>query len=290
MSNFIEDKGYNADQLRVLSLLKGEEEVCLMVAPSFVIDFDYGTFVPLMKALGFEYTTELTFGAKIVNQKYHKYIYENKNKQEKFISSVCPASVALIKSQYPQMLKYLLPFDSPMGAMAKVIDKNWPNQKNVFLAPCFAKKTEAKKYPNLIHATVTFSEMKEIIAKEKIKPKKGEHLFDRFYNDYTKIYPLSGGLSATLHSKDILKKEEIVSCDGCKNLQKLFDKHGDEKFYDILFCNGGCIGGPGVASNSPLFVKRKKVLNYRKNAKSEKIGERKGLDEYTKGIDFSVNH
>jgi len=288
MSAFVEDKGYNDDQLKVLSLLKGDDKICLMVAPSFVVDFDYVTFVPLMKALGFDYTTELTFGAKIVNQKYHKYINENKDKQEKFISSVCPNSVNLIKSQFPKMKKYLLPFDSPMVAMAKVIDKNWPNQKNVFLAPCFAKKIEAKKYPNLIHATITFREMKDILTKEKIKSKKGSHLFDRFYNDYTKIYPLSGGLSATLHANDILKREEIVSCDGCKNLKKLFDKHGEEKFYDILFCNGGCIGGPGVATNKPLFWKRKRVLNYRKNALKEKIGERKGLDEYMRGIDFST--
>ncbi len=286
MSKFVEDRGYNGDQLRVLSLLKGGETVCLMVAPSFVVDFDYKTFVPLMKALGFDYTTELTFGAKVVNQEYHKYIHENKSKQGKFISSVCPASVNLIKTKFPEMKKYLLPFDSPMVAMAKVIDKNWPNQKNVFLAPCFAKKQEAKKYPKIIHATITFSELKEILSKEKIKPKKGSHLFDCFYNDYTKIYPLSGGLSATLHAKDILKKEEMVSCDGCKNLQKLFDRHSEKVFYDILFCKGGCIGGPGVSSNKPIFVKRKRVLDYRKSANKEKIGERKGVDKYTKGIDF----
>jgi len=286
MSAFVEDKGYNEGQLKVLSLLKKDETVCLMTAPSFVVDFNYETFVPLMKALGFEYTAELTFGAKIVNKEYHKYIKKNKNKQEKFISSVCPASVNLIKSQYPEMKKYLLPFDSPMVAMAKVIEKNWPNQKNVFLAPCFAKKQEAKSCKE-IHGVVTFKEMKEIISKEKIKPKKGSHLFDQFYNDYTKIYPLSGGLSATLHAKDILKKEEMVSCDGCKNIKTLFDKHSDKIFYDILFCNGGCIGGPGVATNKPIFWKRKRVLNYRKDALGEKIGERKGVDKYTQGISFS---
>jgi len=288
MSAFIEDKGYNEDQLKVLSLLKSEEEVCLMAAPSFVVDFDYNKFVPLMKGLGFEFLTELTFGAKIVNQEYHKYIHENKDKQEKFICSVCPATVEMVKASHPEMVKYLLPFDSPMSAMAKVIDKNWPNQKNVFLAPCFAKKREAKKYPNLIHATITFSEMKDIVSKEKPRPLKGSHLFDRFYNDYTKIYPLSGGLSATLHSKDIFTKEEMISMDGAKNLQKVFDKYSDKKFYDLLFCNGGCIGGPGIASNKPIFVKRKKVLNYRKGAKTEKIGERKGLEKYTEGIDFSA--
>jgi iron only hydrogenase large subunit-like protein len=284
----IQDKGYNPDQLRVLSILQSQSTTCLMVAPSFVVDFDYKTFVPLMKALGFDFLTELTFGAKVVNQQYHKYISENKNKQEKFISSVCPASVALIKAKYPELKKYLLPFDSPMVAMAKIVDMNWPNQKNVFLAPCYAKKQEAKRFPHLIHATITFAEMKEILSKEKTLPAKVSHLFDRFYNDYTKIYPLSGGLSATLHSKDILKKEEMISGDGCKNIQNLFDKNSKKKFYDILFCDGGCIGGNGVSTRTPIFMRKYSVLSYRKLAKKESSNGKIGVDKYTKGIDFST--
>ena len=63
---------YNSDQKRVLSLLadskkKNGTKICLMAAPSFVVDFDYFSFVPLMKSLGFDKVTELTFGAKVVN-------------------------------------------------------------------------------------------------------------------------------------------------------------------------------------------------------------------------------
>ena len=241
-----------------------------------------------MKGLGFDTVSELTFGAKIVNEQYHKYISKNKKKQKKFVASVCPMIVNLTKGQAPEMVSYLLPFDSPMAAMAKILHKAEPKQKIVFLAPCMAKKVEAKK-TKLVDGVVTFVEMKEIILREKPKKKgsgKDAHLFDRFYNDFTKIYPLAGGLAKTMHSKDILKKDEVISKDNCKNVQAVFEKNSGKVFYDLLFCQGGCIGGSGIASREKIAVRMKKVLNYRKHAKGEKIGERVGLNKYTKGLNF----
>lgn len=281
---------YSGDQRKVLSLLKGKRKVCLMTAPSFVVGFDYLSFVPLMKGLGFDKVSELTFGAKVVNENYHKYIKENKGKpnHEKFIASVCPASVEMVKNRHPELKKFLLPFDSPMVATAKILRKEYPKHRIIFLSPCSAKKIEAAK-SGIIDAVLTFREMKEIVEKEKPKKSGCSHLFDRFYNDYTKIYPLSGGLSDTLHVKNILGKNELVRCDGCYDLAKLFDRHSDKIFYDVLFCNGGCIGGNGVASGLPLFIRKKKVLDYKKFADREKIPEKRmGLNKYTKGLSFGT--
>jgi iron only hydrogenase large subunit-like protein len=276
----------NPDQLNVLELLGHESDVCLMVAPSFVVDFNYKTFVPKMKGLGFDYVSEVTFGAKITNQNYHEYIKKNKETQSKFIASVCPMCVNIIKAKHPELVSSLLPFDSPMVAMAKVLKKMFPNNKIVFLSPCTAKKIEAK-YCGIIDGCITFKEMKEILKYKKTKPKKCSHLFDRFYNDYTKIYPLAGGLAQTIHAKDILKKEEMVSSDGINKISPLFEKYSDKKFYDILFCDGGCIGGNGIASSTPVFMRKYSVLSYRKFADKEKIGSRKGIDKYSVGINFS---
>jgi iron only hydrogenase large subunit-like protein len=293
--------GYNDDQKEVLSLLRQskiskEKKVCLMAAPSFVVDFDFHTFVPLMKSLGFDQVTELTFGARITNKEYEKYVKKNKKKQKKFISSVCPASVNYIKNALPEMKNYLLPFDSPMGAVSKVCKKNFPKHKIVFLSPCGAKKIEAsmlvdKKGKKLIDAVLTFSEMKQIVAKEKPKiikfnePKSAG--FDCFYNDYTKIYPLAGGLCGTLHHKDILSEKEIAVCDGFSKFKEFFKKNEDKIFFDILFCKGGCIGGPGVASQLPIFIKKHKVISYSNFAKKENMNGKRGLEKYIKGIDFS---
>ena len=299
---------YSPDQREVLSMLRGKEKVALMAAPAFAVDFDYKRFVPQMKGMGFDVVSELTFGAKIVNQLYHRYIKEHytdnvrprrkgkapasrkkgANFQERFISSVCPASVELIRNRYPELKKFLLPFDSPMAAMAKIIRKNYPSHKIVFLAPCPAKKAEARTMsPRIIDASVTFAEMKGIVNGERPRMKRGPHLFDSFYNDYTKVYPLAGGLSETLHSKDILLEKEMVACDGCTDIVRLFSSHPDKVFYDMLFCDGGCIGGPGVSSKMPLYLRKKSITGYMKVAKRESMRGAQGLDRYTEGLDFS---
>lgn len=286
---------YSEDQLNTLKLLRNslrykESKVVLMVAPSFVVDFDFKKFVPTMRGLGFDIVTELTFGAKIVNQNYHKYIKKNKKAKVKFISSVCPMSVNLLKAKYPDFSRFLLPFDSPMVAMAKVLKKQYPKHKIIFASPCTAKKIEAKQVneknkKTLIDVVITFSELKQIVAKEKPRLV-GLNVFDSFYNEYTKIYPLSGGLTETLHAKSILQDEEMIFEDGCQNLQKLFNSNPNKVFYDILFCDGGCIGGNGIVSKMPIVWKKNKVLNYRKAASRIKEGKKMGVEKYYKGINF----
>jgi iron only hydrogenase large subunit-like protein len=216
---------------------------------------------------------------------------KNKYFQEKFISSVCPSCVEMVKNSFPELKKFLMPFDSPMGAMAKILKKNFPEHKIVFLSPCSAKKLEASKLVDkngkkLIEGAITFAEMRQIIAKEKPVAKNVSHKFDAFYNDYTKIYPLAGGLCGSLHYENILKKEHVVSCDGVKDLEELLKKHSDKVLLDILFCRGGCIGGPGVRNPLPLFLKKQRVLSYVKVAAREKMDGNEGLDKYSKGIDF----
>jgi iron only hydrogenase large subunit-like protein len=79
----------------------------------------------------------------------------------------------------------------------------------------------------------------------------------------------------------------MVSSDGINKISPLFEKYSDKKFYDILFCDGGCIGGNGIASSTPVFMRKYSVLSYRKFADKEKIGSRKGIDKYSVGINFS---
>jgi glycosyltransferase involved in cell wall biosynthesis len=84
----------------------------------------------MLKKLGFKEVTELTFGARMVNWAYANYVKEHP-KQELFISSPCPTVVALIKNQYPEFIKYLIPVVSPMVAMAKICEKLNPNRYTI---------------------------------------------------------------------------------------------------------------------------------------------------------------
>jgi len=283
----------SADVKKVIELLKGKKKLIAMLAPSFVIDFEYSDIVILLKKMGFDKVSELTFGAHIINKYYHEIIKKNPDKM--FISTACPVVAMMIKSQYPQYAGNLMPVVSPMAATARILDKNYPNHDIVFISPCQAKKEEAKIYGELIDAVITFKELKQLIeyAKENkmIKPKKiKSHLFDRFYADYTKIYPLSGGLSKTMHKKDLLKESEVIVLEGPIEMQKLLSSKIPKhiRFLDILFCKGGCIGGPGVDSQEPIEARRAKVMDYLELAKHEKMGKRRGMIKDTEGVEFNT--
>lgn len=261
-----------------------KEKYVAMLAPSFIVDFNYPSIIGQLKKLGFDKVVELTFGAKMINREYHKIL---KSSKKMWIASPCPAIVELIKTKFPKYKNNLMPVDSPMSATSKICKKFYPNHKVVFISPCHAKKKEVLETKTADYV-IDYNELRELFAKYKIKKTKEKNSFDKFYNDYTKIFPLSGGLGKTAHLKGVLRKEEIFTAEGMKSILKFFKCPNKKiRLMDILFCNGGCIGGPCVGSKLPIFLRRRKVLNYLKRAKKEDIPEvKKGVVEKARGISF----
>jgi len=271
---------------KIISELRSGKKMVAMVAPSFVVDFGYPEIIHYLKQIGFDKVVELTFGAKMINRDYHKILKKSKNKL--MISSACPGIVNTIKNSHPELVNNLVLVDSPMIAMAKICKKHFPKHKTVFISPCDFKKTEADKSKYLDYV-IDYSQLRELIKRFKLKKSKRKIQFDKFYNDYTKIYPLSGGLSKTAHMKGILKADEILIMDGIADVIKFLKNPNPKiKFMDVLFCQGGCIGGPHTSKYS-LRRKRKKVMKYLKKSEKEDIPEnRKGLIRKAEGINFSV--
>lgn len=182
-----------------------------------------------------------------------------------------------------------------MGSMALITKKFYPDHKVVFVGPCITKKLEAKEL-GFIDEVLTFKEVEDMFVKngipEKIEDTKYQITFDKFYNDYTKIYPLSGGLSTTLHHERILSKRDILVTDGINNVVKILDgfKEGYYKkylFLDILSCEGGCISGPGMLNTYSLKERVKRVKRYRDYAQRyESDLGRSGKKVHADGIDF----
>jgi len=257
-----------------------------MLAPSFIVDFSYPQIISQLKEIGFEKVVELTFGAKMINRNYHNFLGNSKNL---VIASVCPGIVDFIKNKFPKYRKNLILVDSPMIAMAKICKKTYPGYKLVFISPCNFKKEEAKN-SGIIDYVIDYKELKELFLKYKIFPKIKQAYFDKFYNDYTKIYPVTGGLSKTAHLKGIINKNEIKIIDGIVDVSKFLEKPDKKiKFLDVNFCVGGCIGGPCITSKESIEKRKKKVLDYIEIARKEDIpNPRLGLVEKAKNINFSI--
>ena len=267
--------------------LKNKNKLVAMLAPCFIAQFDYPQILQQLKDLGFNKIVELTFAAKIVNHEYHKLL---KKSDKLLISSVCPGVVDTILNKFPKNKNNIIPIYSPMIVMGKICKREYPNHKIVFISPCNFKKKEAET-TNDVDIVIGMNELEGLFKKHKIFPKKNaKGTFDKFYNDYTKIYPLAGGLSKTANVKKILTKEQEKSIDGINKVIN-FLKHPDKKikFLDVNFCVGGCIGGPLLTQTRTLEEKKERVLCYIKKAMYEKIpcGE-KGVLKKAKGIQIKI--
>ena len=276
-----------------INLIKSNEAVA-MLAPTFAIDFKYPNIIGMLRHLGFKEVTELTFGARMVNWAYANYIKDHPD-QELFISSPCPTVVAMIQTQYPELVKYLMPIISPMAAMAKVHKKFNPNCKVVFISPCWSKENvEAPKFKE-IDAVITLKDLKEIFEKEGIKEEdfNENYYFDSFVREYTKIYPVSGGLASTSHIQKLFKEGEILIADGVENIKKEFEaiKVGTSKykFLDLLNCDGGCIGGPAINNKDFSTEKKKEIIfEYTHRSSEATMGEHEGKVKDAQDINLST--
>lgn len=265
-----------------------------MLAPSFVSVYEYPNIIYRLRALGFDKVVEVTFGAKMTNINYYE-ILKNQNDRT-WIASPCPTLVNMIKVKYPHLIPNLVPVHSPMGSMALVVKQHFPKHKVIFIGPCFTKKIEAKEI-GIVDEVLTFKELDTLFKEEKIPEKitdsKYTMTFDKLYNDYTKVYPLSGGLSSTLQYNEILKKKDILVTDGMNNIINVLNGFKDGyfkkyRFLDILSCEGGCINGPGIEYKYPIKERIKRVKKYKEYAsRYEKDLGRGGKKIDAKGIDFS---
>jgi iron only hydrogenase large subunit-like protein len=203
----------------------------------------------------------------------------------------------MIKTQYPEFVKYLIPIVSPMVAMAKIYKKTHPDSKIIFISPCWAKENlEAPKYPELIDAVITLKDLKEIFIQENIKEEDfaEDYYFDSFIREYTKIYPISGGLASTSHIKKLFKEGEILITDGIENIKKAFEEIKNKtkpyKFLDLLNCEGGCIGGPAINRQDLPIEKRKEIIfEYTHRSSEATMGEHEGKIKDAKDIDLKIS-
>ncbi|MFA5061025.1 MAG: [Fe-Fe] hydrogenase large subunit C-terminal domain-containing protein [Candidatus Pacearchaeota archaeon] len=273
--------------LQIEKILKSKTPAVALLAPSFIVEFSYPNIIYRLKKLGFDKVVELTFGAKMINREYHKSL---KNSKSLIIASPCPGIVNIVKNNFPELKNNLAQIDSPLTSMAKICRKHFPKHKTIFISPCDFKKLESNQ-SKYVDGVIDYDQLKELFKKYKIKKPlfKKKVKFDKFYNDYTKIYPISGGLGKTANLKGIIKEEEVAVIDGLEEVMK-FLKNPDKKirFLDCLFCSGGCINGPHTNKKLSVKKKRKIILKYLKKSKKEDIPEdRKGLIKKAKGIDFT---
>lgn len=253
------------DAQTLVELLKQKQQLAAMVAPSFPIMYKEQELIAKLKAIGFTYVLEVAAGAKRTNEAVVKALRDDPN--ARFITSPCPSFVRFVRTKYPQYEKYLAEqVDSPMIATARIAKEKYPGYRPVFIGPCNVKKLESSQdYPELNILVVTYKELEEVFTEiQAVQTESGQAVFD-ISEISTRIYPYDGGLTDSSGVRDILSDDEIRVVSGwkaCEDALKEFEANPKIRLVDILFCEGGCINGPGVVSALSLEDRKKKVQEY----------------------------
>ena len=277
---------------RVAKLLENDPGVAAIVAPSFPAEFselsDHKVLVGMIKALGFEYVAEVSFGADLVADRYKKLVAENRNF---YISSDCPSIVNYVKFYHPGLVDNLAPIVSPMVAMSRVIREKYGKETRiVFIGPCIAKKAESSE----IDEAITYTELREMLIDRGINPDNTERVdFDPPIGGRGAIFPVARGLLQTARISDNAITGDIIAAEGRIDFQgalKEFEAGLIRNQHMELLCCEGCIMGPGLSKNGKQYNRRSLVSSYA-SSKREYIDSeiwQRSFDEFA-DLDLGVH-
>jgi len=278
---------------KVDRILKSGKDAAAIIAPSFPAEFqeitDHRHLVGMVRALGFRYVAEVSFGADIIAAKYKELLTGSPEKI--YISSDCPSIVNYVRYYHPNLVNKLVPLVSPMIAMMKVVRKKYGSDiPVVFIGPCVAKKAET----NDIDAALTFIELREMLAERGITLNNSEPSeFDPPLGGRGAIFPVTRGLLQTAGINDDAITGNIIAAEGRIDFQeaiKELEAGMINQNLELLCCEG-CVMGPGISKTGKQYNRRALVSKYAQNKMDnfDQEGWEKNIAEFS-GLDFYIRH
>jgi len=282
----------------VKKLLSSDRKTAALIEPSIASEFDditdYRKFVGMIRALGFDYVHEVSFGVDLIAAAYAKLFRKAEGKY--LITANCPAIVKLIEKFYPELVPNLAPLVTPMIATAKVVKEIYGNDvATVQIGPCIDAKDEALKFNSgkLVDGVLTFVELRQLFDEKKIQErlvKMSE--FDPPHGNWGALYPLPAGIIQAGGIKRDMVSSSVITASGKEEILEAindFDKYIDtiRHHFNLFFCHG-CLLGPGMQQHTQRFRRRSLVRHYaekRVGKLDKKIWE-SNMEKWS-GLDFS---
>ncbi len=264
--------------------LSNSSKIFALIAPSISSQFDDTTIGQVKRALkeiGFTDVIEVALGADMVIKMETEEFKEHIENNSYMTTSCCPGFYNLIETQFPEELPNVSTTVSPMIALGRYVKSLHSESKTVFIGPCIAKKSEAKRenLEDAIDYVITFEELRALIGAKNINintldvdPLDNASYFGR-------MFAISSGVSGSI--KEYISQNNIdveynpIAANGIKDCIKNLKlaKHGKlpHNFIEGMACSGGCIGGPGS-----LTHRRKDIQSIKKYAS---LAKEKNVDD-----------
>ena len=263
----------------IQSILKGDEVIAIL-APAFVGQFGKhstpGKFVTAMKKLGFARVVEVAVGADLCTIEEAKDFLEKVPAQQNYMAtSCCPAWHSMIYKLFPGETDKISMTLTPMVYTARLMKKQYPGCKVVFVGPCAAKKLEAIRADirSDVDFVLTFEELQGMFQAKEID---FETLEDSdVLNEGTAAgrgFAVSGGVAGAVEKiiRETHPEVEVKTAraEGLRECRKLMTLAKAGKYNGYLLegmaCPGGCVAGAGTLL--PVELATKVVGRYQQEA------------------------
>ena len=265
----------------VQSILRGDKVVAI-VAPSFVGQFGKfstpGKFNAAMKALGFERVVEVAIGADMCTiEEARDFLEKVPAKQPYMGTSCCPAWHSMVFKLFTDQSSNISMTLTPMVFTARMIKKDEPGCKIVFVGPCAAKKLEAIRADirSDVDFVLTFEELMGMFEAKNINFETIEPIDEPSVSTAAgRGFAVSGGVADAvskliheMHPDMEIKTERAEGLRECRKMMTLA-KAGKYNGYLLegMACPGGCIAGAGTLL--PLDLASKVVARYQSETDS----------------------
>ena len=263
----------------IQSILKGDKVIAI-VAPAFIGQFGKHStpekFITAMKTLGFHRVVEVAIGADLCTIEEAKDFMEKvPHEQDYMATSCCPAWHSMIEKLYPSEMSKISMTLTPMVFTARMMKKDFPGCKVVFVGPCAAKKLEAIRADirSDVDFVLTFEELQGMFEAKDIDFEKLEGEIPLNEGSASgRGFAVAGGVAKAV--SDLVAREhpelelKTARAEGLRECRKLMTmaKAGKYKGYLLegMACPGGCVAGAGTLL--PVDLAAKVVGRYQSEA------------------------
>ena len=263
----------------IQSILQGEKVIAI-VAPAFIGQFGKhstpGKFVTAMKELGFARVVEVAVGADMCTIEEAKDFLEKVPAEQNYMAtSCCPAWHSMIEKLFPSEMGKISMTLTPMVFTARLMKKEFPGCKVVFVGPCAAKKLEAIRADirSDVDFVLTFEELNGMFEARDIDFAKLEEA--NVLNEGTAAgrgFAVSGGVAKAVtdlvHEQHPDMEIKTARAEGLRDCRKLMLMAKAGKYNGYLLegmgCPGGCVAGAGTLL--PVDLAAKVVGRYQSEA------------------------
>ncbi len=238
---------------RVKMMINTGERVYVSISSAFASYFGNANIRRMgfaLKKMGFAHVEETGVGGARIISEYTKIL--NEKKMQNVISTVCPATDFLIQKFYPQLVKWMMPVDTPLEAHAKMMRKAYGEDiKVVGMGPCLAyqKLAQTSCGGKLIDAYINYEELEAWMDEIGVEIDENEDPDTHAVSNYRARYlDEEGGLFRALPTeiKYSYNKWEVYGA--ARTREILGGLTDDIKNYciDVSSCGDNCLSGPIV--------------------------------------------